>query len=139
MSSGIIHEREVFVGQFSQYSIGRPWASGEGVGDPIPYAPCGWREDAGDVAGIEFRTLAATIQRVLECALEGTWPDRRAKTLAFLRAHPFDAPKWDDGLDWSMGVVDGAFSALGTRRAAEGLISLQQFRDEWLVALRAAV
>lgn len=138
MSSGIIHDDTVFVGQYSQYSVGRPWASGEGVGEQIRYAPCGWREDAG-VGTPEFRLLAEVIVRAIACGLEGNWPARRNATLEFLREHPFEAPKWDDGLDWSMGVVDAAYSVLGTRRAADGLIANPQFREAWLVALRSAV
>lgn len=134
MSSGIRHENTILVGNYSSYSIGRPWASGEGIGDPISYAPCGWAEDAGKDAVVEFRPLADVIASAVE-QLRGYWPDRRAATLAFLRDNPWRAPKWDDGLDWTMAAEAAAYHVTGTQRAAEGLLEQPEFRAAWLAAL----
>lgn len=138
MASGIIHYETIHVGKYSEYSVGRPWASGERPSPAINYAPCGWREDAGPVAGLEFRPLAAVVAAVVANAMRGYFPELRSATLEFLRSHPFDSPQYSEGLDWTMGAKQAAFSNLGTQRAADGLIEQPQFREAWLRALGIA-
>jgi len=141
MSSGIIHDATIRVGKYSQYSVGRPWASGrEGITAPICYAYVGWREDAGEGAGSglgyepAFRPLSAVIQRVV-ARLAGNWPERRAPTLALLSTRPFASPRWRDGLDWTMGAVAAAEHVLGSHRAAIGLCRQPEFRAAWIAAV----
>lgn len=136
MASGITLDAHIYVGQYSQYSVGRPWASGEPIGEPIHYAPCGWREDAGDGHGVTFPPLTEVIARAV-ARLRGNWPERREATLHFLRRDPWGHPRWDDGLDWTMGAAEAAYHVLGTRRAAGGLLAQPEFQAAWIAALRA--
>jgi hypothetical protein len=142
MSSGVIQDAVVLVGQYSQYSVGRPWASGrEGITGPVVYGFLGWREDAGEGQGAgqnlpAFPTLDTVCTQVIECASRGGWPDRREATIAFLRRHPYAEPT-ADGLDWSMGVRRCALAVLGTERAADGLLLQPTFRSAWEAAVES--
>lgn len=145
MSSGIIHDATIRVGRYSQYSVGRPWASGrEGITAPICYAHTGWREDAGEGSGASpnyepaFPPLAEVIERVVAAGLRSEWPELREATLSLLRADPWAAPRWDDGHDWTMGAYAAAYFCLGTERAAKGLLAEPAFREVWERRIREA-
>lgn len=115
---------------------GAQWESGESAEQElICYAPCGWLEDAGETP-VPFPSLSEVIARAV-AQLRGNWPDRRDAILAFLRADPFGAPRWADGLDWTMGAEQAAWCVTGSRSVAAALIDQPEFRRAWLDALAA--
>ncbi len=132
MSSGITIDWAADVGDHSIYHVGHPWASGEASGTRRTYAYCGWAEDAGPGPwGHGFRPLAKVIQRVLQVAAAGYFPERRDATVAALVADPWRRLRWEDGHDWTMAAAAAAYTCLGSGRATDGLLRHPSFREAW--------